>query len=50
MKILLICASYPPEFQGGTEVVVKAEARSLLAAGYSVQVVTGDSPARTAIG
>ncbi len=43
MKILLICASYPPEFQGGTEVVVKAEARSLLAAGYSVQVVTGSN-------
>jgi glycosyltransferase involved in cell wall biosynthesis len=43
MRVLLICANYGPEFQGGTEVVVKAEARALQAAGHEVQVLTGSS-------
>ncbi len=41
MKIILICASYPPEFRGGTEVVVKAEARALRAQGIDVSVIAG---------
>jgi glycosyltransferase involved in cell wall biosynthesis len=41
VKIAIIGNSYPPEFQGGTELVMAAQAEELLALGHSVQVVCG---------
>ncbi|MCB9914269.1 MAG: glycosyltransferase [Planctomycetes bacterium] len=41
MKIVCVCASFPPEFRGGSEVVVKAQARALTELGHDVRVVCG---------
>lgn len=43
MKILSVCSSFPPEFRGGTEVVVGAQARALVALGHEVKVVAGST-------
>lgn len=41
MKVALVAALYPPEFEGGTERVVRAQARALAQRGHSVLVLTG---------
>ena len=41
MKIVLIGAHYPPEFTGGTEIVLEAQARELVRAGCRVRVLCG---------
>lgn len=41
MRIALVCNAYPPEFAGGTERVVAAQARELMAAGHHVRVICG---------
>jgi len=41
MKIVLIGANFPPEFAGGTEVVIEAQARELVRAGCRVRVLCG---------
>ena len=41
MRILAAVHGYPPEFAGGTERVVQAEARALAALGHEVTVVAG---------
>src|SRR5262249_45220474 len=47
MRIALACHNFPPEFRGGTERVVEALAKALLAAGHEVLVITGsDAPHR----
>ena len=43
MRIALVCNAYPPEFAGGTEHVVAAQARALMAAGHSVRVICGSA-------
>lgn len=41
MKIVLIGAHFPPEFTGGTEIVLEAQARELVRAGCRVRVLCG---------
>lgn len=41
LRIGLVSARYAPEFEGGSERVVRALARGLLAAGYDVRVLAG---------
>ncbi len=41
MKIVLIGANFPPEFAGGTEIVLEAQARELVRAGCRVRVLCG---------
>jgi glycosyltransferase involved in cell wall biosynthesis len=45
MNILLIGANFPPEFTGGTEIVLEAQARELARAGAKVRILCGtDQP------
>lgn len=46
MKIALVCNAYPPEFVGGTELVVAAQAQALVEAGHEVRVVCGSQEQR----
>jgi glycosyltransferase involved in cell wall biosynthesis len=47
LKLGLIAARYPPEFEGGSERVVRALARGLAARGHSLKLVVGtDRPAK----
>lgn len=46
MKIVLIGANFPPEFNGGTEVVLEAQARELIRAGCRVRVLCGSDEDR----
>jgi glycosyltransferase involved in cell wall biosynthesis len=46
MKIVLICNAYPPEFVGGTELVVASQAKALMAAGHEVRVICGSEERR----
>lgn len=49
MKLVLVTPHYPPHFEGGTEVVVRAHARELARRGHELQVVSGtDRPHRGA--
>jgi len=41
MHIVLIAHHFPPDFEGGTESVVRAQARELTALGHRVRIVTG---------
>lgn len=41
MRIALACHNFPPEFQGGTERVVEALAKALVALGHEVVVIAG---------
>lgn len=41
MRIVFVCAHFPPEFQGGVETVARAHARALAARGHQVRVVSG---------
>lgn len=41
MEIVFIAPHFLPEFQGGTETVVRAQARALMALGHRVRVVAG---------
>jgi len=41
MKLVLLCSNYPPRFEGGTERVVRAQARELAALGHEVSIVAG---------
>lgn len=41
MKIALLAPHYPPEFTGGTEAVVRAQARELARLGHDVRIVSG---------
>lgn len=43
MKITLLCNAYPPEFLGGTELVVRAQAQEFQRAGHDVRVICGGS-------
>jgi glycosyltransferase involved in cell wall biosynthesis len=45
VRIALISAHYPPDFEGGSEVAVRALARALAALGHQVSVIAGtDQP------
>jgi glycosyltransferase involved in cell wall biosynthesis len=47
MEIVLVAHHFPPEFEGGTESVVRAQARELVRLGHRVRVVAGtDEPHR----
>lgn len=49
MRIVLVTHHFLPEFEGGTEAVVRAQARELQARGHRVRIVTGtDEPHRGA--
>ena len=41
MKIALVTSNYPPHFEGGTERVVRAQARELSALGHEVSIIAG---------
>jgi len=41
VRIALVTALFPPEFEGGTERVVRAQARALARRGHEVLVITG---------
>ena len=41
MKLVLLSSNYPPHFEGGTERVVRAQARELAALGHEVSIVAG---------
>jgi len=41
VRIALVTQHYPPHFEGGTEAVVRAQARELAALGHQVLVVSG---------
>ncbi len=41
MKIALVTQHYPPYFEGGTEAVVRSQARELAALGHELRVVSG---------
>lgn len=41
MRIALVTQQYPPHFEGGTEVVVRAQARALAARGHDVSITSG---------
>lgn len=41
MEIVLIAHHFPPDFEGGTESVVRAQARELIALGHRVRIVAG---------
>ena len=41
VKIVLVTQHFPPDFEGGTEVVVRAQARALLRLGHDVSVIAG---------
>lgn len=41
MRIALVTQHYPPHFEGGTEAVVRAQARALAARGHAVRVISG---------
>lgn len=41
MKIALVTQHFPPDFEGGTEVVVGAQARALQEQGHEVRVIAG---------
>jgi glycosyltransferase involved in cell wall biosynthesis len=41
VRIALISAHYPPDFEGGSEVAVRALARALAALGHQVSVIAG---------
>ena len=43
MKIVLIGAHFPPEFTGGSEMVLEAHARELVKLGCEVRVISGTS-------
>jgi glycosyltransferase involved in cell wall biosynthesis len=45
VKVCLIAPHYQPEFEGGTEKVVRAQARALAARGHRVRVVAGSDRA-----
>ncbi len=45
MKLVLVAPHFAPHFEGGTELVVRAQARALAARGHAVRVVAGtDAP------
>jgi glycosyltransferase involved in cell wall biosynthesis len=49
MRIVLVTHHFLPEFEGGTEAVVRAQARELAARGHHVRIVVGtDEPHRGA--
>lgn len=41
MQVVLLSHHFPPDFEGGTESVVRAQARELIALGHRVRVVAG---------
>lgn len=41
MKLVLVTQHFPPHFEGGTETVVRAQARALADRGHQVRVVAG---------
>ena len=41
MRVVLVAQHYPPHFEGGTEAVVRGQARELAALGHEVSVVSG---------
>jgi len=41
VKLVLLSSNYPPHFEGGTERVVRAQARELAALGHEVSIVAG---------
>lgn len=41
MRVVLVAQHYPPHFEGGTEAVVRAQARELGALGHDVSVASG---------
>ncbi|MFT5283907.1 MAG: glycosyltransferase involved in cell wall biosynthesis [Planctomycetota bacterium] len=41
MKLVMICGNYAPYFEGGTERVVRAQARELAALGHEVSIISG---------
>jgi glycosyltransferase involved in cell wall biosynthesis len=46
LRIALVCNAYPPEFVGGTELVVAAQAKELQYAGHEVRVICGTHAGR----
>jgi glycosyltransferase involved in cell wall biosynthesis len=41
MQVVLVAHHFPPDFEGGTESVVRAQARELIALGHRVRVIAG---------
>lgn len=41
MQVVLVAHHFPPDFEGGTESVVRAQARELTARGHRVRVIAG---------
>jgi glycosyltransferase involved in cell wall biosynthesis len=47
MRIALVTQHYPPHFEGGTEAVVRSQARELAELGHDVRVVSGTDRAHS---